>query len=188
VWFDDGANGFQMLTPDAPLASIAFAFNADRLDGFDADAFTLDGEVESLVSAAGYVTMTLADSRYAASSHAHAGEDITDGTVAEARIDPVLARDAEVPDLVASAGYLTRTLADARYAVIAHAHDGSDITAGTVAEARIDAALARDAEIIVIGSPRQRLTSSQVAVFGKTVDYVLKHAPCRVLVTASVAS
>src|SRR3990172_4234198 len=31
VWFDDGANGFQMLTPDAPLASIAFAFNADRL-------------------------------------------------------------------------------------------------------------------------------------------------------------
>jgi len=148
VWFDDGANGFQMLTPDAPLASIAFAFNADRLDGFDADAFTLDGEVESLVSAAGYVTMTLADSRYAASSHAHAGEDITDGTVAEARIDPVLARDAEVPDLVASAGYLTRTLADARYAVIAHAHDGSDITAGTVAEARIDAALARDAEIM----------------------------------------
>jgi hypothetical protein len=25
-------------------------------------------------------------------------------------------------------------------------------------------------------------------VFGKTVDYVLKHAPCRVLVTASEAS
>ena len=49
-------------------------------------------------------------------------------------------------------------------------------------------AAARDAEIIVIGSPRQRLTSSQAAVFGKTVDYVLKHAPCRVLVTASVAS
>ncbi len=47
---------------------------------------------------------------------------------------------------------------------------------------------ARDAEIIVIGSPRRRLTSSQAAVFGKTVDYVLKHAPCRVLVTASEAS
>jgi len=52
-----------------------------------------------------------------------------------------------------------------------------------VAEARV-----RDAEIIVLGSPRNRLTSSQAAVFGKTVDYVLKHAPCRVLVTASDTS
>jgi basic amino acid/polyamine antiporter, APA family len=42
---------------------------------------------------------------------------------------------------------------------------------------------ARDAEIIVLGSPRQRLTARQAAVFGKTVDYVLKHASCRVLVT-----
>ena len=46
---------------------------------------------------------------------------------------------------------------------------------------------ARDAEIIVIGSPRRRLTGSQAAVFGKTVDYVLKNSPCRVLVTASEA-
>ena len=44
---------------------------------------------------------------------------------------------------------------------------------------------ARDSEIIVIGSPRRALTASQSAVFGKTVDYVLKHAPCRVLVAAS---
>jgi nucleotide-binding universal stress UspA family protein len=44
---------------------------------------------------------------------------------------------------------------------------------------------ARDTEIIVLGSPRRRLTAAQAAVFGKTVDYVLKHASCRVLVTAS---
>ena len=44
---------------------------------------------------------------------------------------------------------------------------------------------ARDAEIIVLGSPRRTLTSSQSAVFGKTVDYVLKHANCRVLVAAA---
>jgi APA family basic amino acid/polyamine antiporter len=44
---------------------------------------------------------------------------------------------------------------------------------------------ARGAEIIVIGSPRRALTASQAAVFGKTVDYVLKHASCRVLVTAA---
>ena len=43
---------------------------------------------------------------------------------------------------------------------------------------------ARDAEVIVLGSPRRKLTARQSAVFGKTVDYVLKHAHCRVLVAA----
>jgi APA family basic amino acid/polyamine antiporter len=47
---------------------------------------------------------------------------------------------------------------------------------------------ARDAEIIVLGSPERTLTAGQAAVFGKTVDYVLKHAPCRVLVAASGVS
>jgi APA family basic amino acid/polyamine antiporter len=44
---------------------------------------------------------------------------------------------------------------------------------------------ARNAEIIVLGSPRRNLTAQQAAVLGKTVDYVLKHASCRVLVTAA---
>jgi APA family basic amino acid/polyamine antiporter len=46
-------------------------------------------------------------------------------------------------------------------------------------------ATARDSEIIILGSPRHALRSAQSTVFGKTVDYVLKHAPCRVLVAAS---
>jgi nucleotide-binding universal stress UspA family protein len=45
---------------------------------------------------------------------------------------------------------------------------------------------ARGAEIIVLGSPRRQLTSVRAAVFGTTVDYVLKHAPCRVLVAAEM--
>ena len=60
--------------------------------------------------------------------------------------------------------------------------------ARSAATAIVAEAEARDAEIIVIGSPRRRLTGAQAAVFGKTVDYVLKHAPCRVLVTAAEAS
>ena len=44
---------------------------------------------------------------------------------------------------------------------------------------------ARDAEIIVIGAPRRRLTAAQAAVLGNTVDYILRHSTCRVLVTAS---
>jgi basic amino acid/polyamine antiporter, APA family len=49
-------------------------------------------------------------------------------------------------------------------------------------------AAARAAEIIVLGSPRHTLSTSQSAVFGNTVDYVLRHAPCRVLVAASQAA
>jgi len=44
---------------------------------------------------------------------------------------------------------------------------------------------ARHSEIIVLGSPRRNLTAAQSAVFGKTVDYVLKNASCRVLVAAA---
>jgi nucleotide-binding universal stress UspA family protein len=44
---------------------------------------------------------------------------------------------------------------------------------------------ARQTEIIVLGSRRAELTARQRAVFGKTVDYVLKNAPCRTLVVAS---
>ncbi|HET9461576.1 MAG TPA: universal stress protein [Gaiellaceae bacterium] len=58
-------------------------------------------------------------------------------------------------------------------------------SAGVAIVAEADA---RDAEIIVLGSPRSGLTASQAAVFGKTADYVLKHAHCRVLVTASEAA
>jgi basic amino acid/polyamine antiporter, APA family len=47
---------------------------------------------------------------------------------------------------------------------------------------------ARNSEIIVLGSPRRALTAGQSAVFGKTVDYVLKHARCRVLVAAAGSS
>ncbi len=45
----------------------------------------------------------------------------------------------------------------------------------------------RSTEIIVIGAPRKELGRRRRAVFGHTVDYVLKHAPCRVMVTAQRA-
>ena len=38
----------------------------------------------------------------------------------------------------------------------------------------------RAAEIVVLGAPR----GAHRAIFGHTVDYVLKHAPCRVMVAA----
>ncbi len=51
-------------------------------------------------------------------------------------------------------------------------------------QAIVEEARHRGTEIIVLGSPRKALTRAQRAVFGRTVDYVLRHAPCRVMVTA----
>jgi APA family basic amino acid/polyamine antiporter len=51
-------------------------------------------------------------------------------------------------------------------------------------QAIVDEATRREIEIIVIGAPRKELGRRR-AVFGDTVDYVLKHAPCRVMVTAT---
>ena len=42
----------------------------------------------------------------------------------------------------------------------------------------------RGTEIIVIGAPRKDIGGRKRTVFGHTVDYVLKNAPCRVMVTA----
>jgi APA family basic amino acid/polyamine antiporter len=44
----------------------------------------------------------------------------------------------------------------------------------------VEAADRRQAEIVVLGAPRGRHRE----IFGKTVDYVLKNAPCRVMVAA----
>jgi len=59
------------------------------------------------------------------------------------------------------------------------------VRARSAGEAIVAEAQQRGTEIIVIGSPRKALTSAQRAVFGRTVDYVLRHAPCRVMVTAT---
>ncbi len=53
----------------------------------------------------------------------------------------------------------------------------------------VDEAVRRRAEIIVMGGPRRiRLQAGRRAIFGDTVDFVLKHAPCRVMVAAGKAA
>jgi len=52
-----------------------------------------------------------------------------------------------------------------------------------------DEAVRRGAEIIVMGGPRRvRLAAGKRAIFGDTVDFVLKHAPVRVMVAAGGAA
>jgi APA family basic amino acid/polyamine antiporter len=54
------------------------------------------------------------------------------------------------------------------------------LRARNAGRAIVEEADRRQAEIVVLGAPRGR----HRAIFGHTVDYVLKHAPCRVMVAA----
>jgi APA family basic amino acid/polyamine antiporter len=47
----------------------------------------------------------------------------------------------------------------------------------------VDEARRRDAELVLLGAPRQAVAGRR-ALFGGTVDYVLRESPCRVLVAA----
>jgi APA family basic amino acid/polyamine antiporter len=54
------------------------------------------------------------------------------------------------------------------------------VRARNAGRAIVEEADRRQAEIVVLGAPRGRHRD----IFGKTVDYVLKHAPCRVMIAA----
>jgi basic amino acid/polyamine antiporter, APA family len=59
---------------------------------------------------------------------------------------------------------------------------GRLVRARSAGRAIVDEATRRNTEIIVMGTPRRG--QPQRAVFSDTVDFVLKHAPCRVMVAA----
>jgi APA family basic amino acid/polyamine antiporter len=59
------------------------------------------------------------------------------------------------------------------------------IRARAAGEAIVEEVQSRDAEVVALGAPRRRrFGPERQAVFGRTVDYVLKAAPTRVLVAA----
>jgi basic amino acid/polyamine antiporter, APA family len=56
------------------------------------------------------------------------------------------------------------------------------VRARAAGEAIVDEATARDAEVIVIGAQRNERSRRHAPRFGDTVAFVLRHAPCRVVV------
>jgi APA family basic amino acid/polyamine antiporter len=56
------------------------------------------------------------------------------------------------------------------------------VRARSAGRAIVDEAVRRNSEIIVMGAPR---AEQRGGVFSETVDFVLKHAPCRVMVAAA---
>jgi nucleotide-binding universal stress UspA family protein len=75
------------------------------------------------------------------------------------------------------------------------AHDIGDLYGVPVVErvvrernagsAIVEEANRRNAEIVVLGAPRLPHRTRTSEIFGKTVDYVLRNAPCRVMIGAS---
>jgi hypothetical protein len=88
-------------------------------------------------------------------THTHSGAAITSGTVAAAYIDPAIARTSNIMSTVlandGTGSGLDADLLDGAHAnafsPMIHTHDGSAIVSGLVSEARIDPAIARDAEV-----------------------------------------
>jgi APA family basic amino acid/polyamine antiporter len=120
----------------------------------------------------------------AASLAAERGAQIAAVTVLEIPLDLPLGVELPVEE-----EYANRELDEARaigasygISVIPRLIRGRNAGAAIVQEAE-----RRGSEIIVIGAPRKDLSRRKRAVFGHTVDYVLKHAPCRVMVAAQVA-
>jgi APA family basic amino acid/polyamine antiporter len=101
-------------------------------------------------------------------------------TVVEVPLD--LPLDAELRDEVDRA---ERVLDDAQ--ALLEQYDVRVITrlarARRAGPAIVEEATARNAELIVVGAPRRRARTGQ-PIFGRTVDYILKNAPTRVLVAA----
>lgn len=89
--------------------------------------------------------------------------------------------DAELPEQETAANTL---LDDARAAGELHGIQVVTrfVRARSAGQAIVAEAASRQAEIVVLGSPRR---NGRGAIFGKTVDYILHHSPTRVMVAAA---
>jgi basic amino acid/polyamine antiporter, APA family len=59
------------------------------------------------------------------------------------------------------------------------------LRARAAGEAIVEEARHAASEIIIVSAPRKLRLSRRAPAFGSTVQYVLKHAPCRVMVAAA---
>jgi basic amino acid/polyamine antiporter, APA family len=111
------------------------------------------------------------------------GASIVALTVVELPLE--LPRDAELPPEVEERA--DHLLDEARAIGDAYGVDviGRIVRARRAGRAIVDEAKRRNSEIIVMGAPLRGAHRRHGKIFGGTVDYVLKHAHCRVMVAAA---
>jgi APA family basic amino acid/polyamine antiporter len=99
----------------------------------------------------------------------------------------------EVPPALPLNAHMFEEEAEAKHVLedayaIAAAHGVSLQTkilrARNAGEAIVEEAYARKSELVVLRAMRKQRLGQRGRLFGKTVDHVLKHAPCRVMVAA----
>lgn len=110
------------------------------------------------------------------------GSSIT--AVAVVEVPPLLPVDAHMGEEEKRAHVLLR-----RAAAVAESY-GVTVSLETVrgrdaASAIVREVVARNIELVVLGAPRAPDRKRSVAVFGNTVEHVLKHAPCRVMIVGA---
>jgi nucleotide-binding universal stress UspA family protein len=110
------------------------------------------------------------------------GSSMTIVTVVE--VPPVLPVDAHMREEEARAHALLR-----RAAAVAETY-GVTVSLETLrgrdaASAIVREAISRKIELLVVGAPRRASSTRSVAIFGHTVEHVLKHAPCRVMIVGA---
>lgn len=110
------------------------------------------------------------------------GASIT--VVAVVEVPPVLPLDAHMHEEEAHAHAVLR-----RAAAVAESY-GVRVSLETLrargaAPAIVAESLARETELLVVGAPRRLRSTRGVAIFGHTVEHVLKHAACRVLIVGA---
>jgi len=137
-WLQVYVNG-ELLTPRQQCTSVAYSFSAvdaDTLDGMDSLEFAGSGHNHSF----GEITGTATDGQIP--------NDITINNAATADY----AATADSADYADSAGNADTVDGQhaSDFAEDIHQHNGSDITSGTVADARIAASIARDGEVMGI--------------------------------------
>jgi len=106
----------------------------------------------------------------------------TIGAISVIEVPLELPLDAEMPEVEAAANALLDeawTIGDSYGVTVV----GRILRARSAGRAIVDEAARRRSEIIVLGSGRRDRRLRRV--FGGTVDFVMKHAPCRVMVVAS---
>jgi nucleotide-binding universal stress UspA family protein len=110
------------------------------------------------------------------------GSSIT--AVAVVEVPPLLPADAHMDEEERHAHALLR-----RAAAVAESY-GVTVSLETVrgreaASAIVREVVARKIELVVLGAPRTLRPKRGVAVFGNTVEHVLKNAPCRVMIVGA---